>query len=140
MTRMATMRSDGALAKARNIFGDIVDGVYVTTGVYSDGDDDDCLYRLICAEEKVSDSSDDEICYDALEIWIKFTNGKTVCFHNSEWGSIGGTEDAVVVEVEPIHKVKTPSLLVSTCSNCGLLCLVGSLNDKTVCNDCRDKE
>jgi len=105
----AIMKSKVLEDKAKNIFGDMIDCAYVTTYFRNSRDlckdvkfDDEILSDLVCSEEMVGEGDDNCICYDSLEIWIKFTNGKTVCFHNSEWGSIGVIDDEVVVEVEPI--------------------------------------
>ena len=91
MNEKTAVRKDKKLTElAKEIFGDIVNMAYITTYDFN-GDKDEITSRL--DDEKFSDSSGGNINYDAKTIWIKFTNGKIVEFHNSEWASISAVVD-----------------------------------------------
>jgi hypothetical protein len=75
---------DAATAKAKEIFGDIVDCVWVTTWNHGNSSADEITKRLTDA----SISCNDELRYDAENIWIRFTNGRVIALLNSEWASI----------------------------------------------------
>ena len=65
---------------AKNIFGDIVESVSIE--YY----DEDALEHQI--SKIIEQSTEQTLQYDSQTIMIKFINGKSVIFTNSEWGSI----------------------------------------------------
>jgi len=66
---------------AKNIFGDIVETVYVEHFSKSDN-----VNKIV--EKILKNSKPDELQYDDNTIVIKFTNGRFVNFTGSEWCSI----------------------------------------------------
>lgn len=72
---------------AKNIFGDTVEKVFVTTWNFDDSFEDEYeeILERIKSDENRFEIKNDSLFLDAIEIWIKFNNGNTISINNSEW-------------------------------------------------------
>lgn len=85
--------SDKLTEYAKNIFGDIVNKVYLAVDIFDTSVSvisenqviEDLAYNLKNTE---LDSDENTIAIDATNIVIEFTNGKSVSMYTSELGSI----------------------------------------------------
>lgn len=87
MANITPIRADpDLLLRARRIFGDIVEKAYITGyHLSSPGRTQKHLAKVAFANNKAAPN---DICYDAETIWLRFSNGRTVSFQNSEWAII----------------------------------------------------
>ena len=81
------MKSKSLLKQAKSIFGELVVEAYVSHYEYD-------LKRLqnISKELGKFNTESGYLRYDGETIVLKFTNGKLVQFHNSEWASISSID------------------------------------------------
>lgn len=87
MTSIARVNED-LTNRAKKIFGDIVQDVLICLEVY-----DDRTINVLAEYEGHHDHQrrngvNDSIDLDWGDIIVRFTNGKIVKFHTSEWGDI----------------------------------------------------
>lgn len=84
MDKTAIRKNENLTKTAKVIFGDIVNSAYFTTW--------DINSKKSEVEHRINDNKFiyvmEEIAMRGDEIWIEFTNGKTVSFSVSEWGGI----------------------------------------------------
>lgn len=85
---------------AKTIFGDIVNKVYLAEYYSPLLQTEEVTIEIIdkCLKTSESESSDNELSVDNINIVIEFKNGNKVSFNNSEWGSISSySEDAKII-------------------------------------------
>jgi len=73
-------------ATAKAIFGDIVAKAFTTTWNTTSTKED--VQQRLSSEDRDFIREEIEIDIGATEVWIEFTNGKTVAMQSSEWGTI----------------------------------------------------
>ena len=81
--KIAIRKDDILKQMAINIFGDIIEEAYITCFPYVNKQDIDNTLKLNTFKH-----IEEGIDIGAQNIILKFTTGKSVCFTNSEWGTI----------------------------------------------------
>lgn len=95
-------KSEKLTATAKNIFGDIVENVYIAKIKYEWDTIEDTNSELILELNRIEEHIDinsKKIDQDCTSIVIEYTNGKKVIFNNSECVYMSTLEDSVILKL-----------------------------------------